>query len=208
MSKVDFKRKLRHLYQPRKDTISEVIVPPMNYLMINGRGDPNTNPAYQEAVEALYALSFAIKFMCKPEMDYVVLPLEGLWWSPEGADPFLQMERDLWHWTMMIMQPDIVTATIVAAARDHVASRKQLPALPAIRFEAYDEGTAVQTLYVGPYSEERATIARIHDYITTNGFEVSGHHHEIYLSDPRRVAPERLKTILRQPVRERPWKDN
>jgi hypothetical protein len=202
MPKIDFKRELRHLYNPpRRFTV--VDVPPMHFLMIDGHGDPNTAQVYQEALEALYAVAFKIKFASKRQLDrdYVVPPLEGLWWA-EDLLAFVQRDKSTWDWTMMIMQPDWITQDLVSEAIQEVARSKDLPALPLLRFESYDEGLSVQIMYVGPYDDEAPTIARLHDeFLPQNGYVEAGKHHEIYLSDPRRTAPEKLKTVLRQPVK-------
>lgn len=204
MGKIDFKKELKHLYRPSKSSFSIVDVPQMDFLMIDGKGDPNTSTAYQEAVDALYAVAYAIKFMLKddPEIDdYVVPPLEGLWWA-EGGGGFSLDDKDAWPWTMMIMQPAWVSADLVEDARAKAARKKDLPALSRLRFAPYHEGLSVQILYVGPYDEEEPTIARMHAYAAEQGYALRGRHHEIYLSDPRRTAPENLKTVIRQPIAE------
>lgn len=202
MAKFDVKKDLKHLYAPSAKAVSVVTVPPMRFLMIDGTGDPNTAPAYAEAVGALYALAYAVKFAVKgqsPEADYTVPPLEGLWWVPDMRD-FNVQDKSSWLWTMMIMQPDAVTADIVAAAVADVKRRKNPPALEQIRFETFDEGLAAQVLHIGPYADEAPNIARIHAHIQENGHALRGKHHEIYLSDPGRTTPEKLKTIIRQPM--------
>jgi len=203
MVKVDFKRELKHLYNPSQKAFSIVDVPPMSFVMIDGHGDPNAAPEYQEAVEALYAVAYGLKFIVKKEqgIDYGVLPLEGLWWVDDMAE-FSMDAKEEWDWTMMIMQPEWVVAGMVERARADVERKKNPPALPKLRFETYHEGLAVQILYVGPYAAEGPTIARMHAFAEQEGYELRGKHHEIYLSDPRRTAPERLKTVIRQPI----WK--
>ena len=202
MAKIDFKKELPHLYSPSKKVFSIVDVPSMSFLMLDGHGDPNTAPAYQEAIEALYGVAYGLKFMSKKErgIDYVVPPLEGLWWMEDMAQFSLEAKDD-WDWTMMVMQPEWITVEMVEQVRAEVARKKNPPALPQLRFEEYREGLAVQILYVGPYADEAPTIARMHAFIAENGYEAAGKHHEIYLGDPRKVAPEKLKTVLRQPVR-------
>jgi len=202
MSKIDFKKVLKHLYRPSAREVSVVEVPPMNFLMIDGAGDPNVSPAYQQAVEALFSLSYALKFRVKKSkgVDYVVMPLEGLWWTDDPAQ-FSMSNKAIWKWTAMIMQPEFVTAEMVTEALDELRKKKALPALEKVRFETYCEGLAVQIMHIGPYAAEEPTIARLHSFIRENGYELNGKHHEIYLSDPRRTAPEKLKTILRQPIR-------
>ena len=202
MSKIDFKKELKHLYQPSAKKFEVVDVPPMNFLMIDGHGDPNTAQEYQDAVEALYAVAYALKFISKKEkgMDYVVPPLEGLWWV-ENMEEFSTEDKSAWNWTMMIMQPQSVTQEMFEAAIGQVEKKKNLPALSKLRLEAYHEGLAVQLMHIGPYSAEAPTIARMHAFIDENGYELAGKHHEIYLSDPRKISPEKLKTVLRQPAR-------
>ena len=205
MAKTDYKKELKHLYQPARGSFSVVDVPPMSFLMADGHGDPNTAPAYKDAVEALYAVAYKVKFASKKELgrDYVVPPLEGLWWAEDMALFSTRRDKSTWDWTMMIMQPDWVTQDMVDDAVRQVSRSKDLPALDRLRLEAYHEGLAVQIMHVGSYDEEGPTIARMHEqYIPEHGYAPAGKHHEIYLSDPRRTAPEKLKTVLRQPVRE------
>jgi hypothetical protein len=203
MSKVDFKKTLKHLYRPSQKAFEVVDVPEMQFLMADGHGNPNTSTAYQAVVEALYAVAYKIKFISKRELerDYVVPPLEGLWWA-EDMTSFATGDKDAWDWTMMIMQPEWITPALFARAREEVEQKKAPPALDQLRLETYHEGRAVQILHVGPYDAEAPTIARMHDFIIQQGYRPAGKHHEIYLGDPRRVAPEKLKTVLRQPVAE------
>lgn len=200
MSKTDYKKELRHLYHATKEPVV-VDVPPMNFLMIDGSGDPNTTPEYQHAVEALFSVSYAVKFKMKKTqgVDYVVMPLEGLWWA-DDLSAFVKDDRAHWKWTMMIMQPDVVPAEMVEEAVAEVRERKQLPALDKLRFERFHEGRAAQVMHIGPFSEEGPTIERLHDFIRERG-ELTGKHHEIYLSDVRRANPKNWKTILRQPMK-------
>lgn len=204
MAKIDLKKELKHLYKPSSKEIVVVDVPPMSFLMIDGTGDPNTAQEYQDAMEALYAVSYALKFMVKKGevgVDYVVMPLEGLWWTDDMSQ-FSMDDKDAWQWTTMIMQPEFVTQELVADALRQVEQKKNPPALSKIRFETLHEGLAIQTMHIGPYSAEGPTIEKMHRFAQENGYQLSGKHHEIYLSDPRRTAPERLKTVLRQPVSE------
>ena len=174
----------------------------MNFLMIDGKGDPNTAPEYQQAVEALYILSYSIKFMIKKGelgIDYGVLPLEGLWWMDDMTQ-FSVENKDDWLWTMMIMQPDLVTPQLITEAVEQVKKKKDPAALSKIRFEAYEEGKTAQIMHIGPFSEEGPTIEKVHQYIEEKGCERRGKHHEIYLSDIRKAAPEKWRTIIRQPM--------
>jgi hypothetical protein len=200
--KIDYKVEYKSLYAPSAKTVSMVEVPPMNFLMIDGAGNPNHAPEYGEAVNALYAVAYAIKFAVKKQLgtDYTVMPLEGLWWA-EDMDTFITRAKEEWQWTMMVMQPDIVTSEIVQRCIEETAKKKDLPALPKLRFALYEEGSAAQILYVGSYDDETETIANLHRTIEEKGYALHGKHHEIYLNDPRRVAPEKLKTVIRQPFR-------
>lgn len=203
MSKIDFKTEYKSLYSaPSKDFVL-VDVPPLTYLMYDGAGDPNTAPEYQQAVEALYSLSYTLKFMSKRAFgrDYVVGPLEGLWWADDMA-AFTSRQKGKWSWTMMILQPDWIIEDHVRAALSEVMMKKGLPGVENTRLEALDEGLSAQILHIGSYDDEGPTLKRLHDdWLPANGLVETGKHHEIYLGDPRKVAPEKLKTLLRQPVR-------
>jgi hypothetical protein len=202
VKKMDYKKDLKPLYIPSSKEFSIVDVPQMNFLMVDGQGDPNNNPSYQEVLEALYGLAYGIKFALKKkgEMEYVVPPLEGLWWA-DDMDAFTAGAKNEWQWTMMIMQPEAVTAEDVEQMRLETARKKALPALERLRFESYQEGLSAQILYFGAYADEGPTISRMHKFIAEKGYQRAGKHHEIYLGDPRRTAPEKLKTVLRQPIR-------
>jgi len=204
MIKLDLKKELKHLYVPSKKEFSIVDVPPMNFIMIDGSGDPNTSSEYQEALGALYGLSYTIKFASKKQLgiDYVVMALEGLWWAEEMVE-FSLSDKSSWQWTMMMMQPDHITAEFVEEARAVLAKKKDPPALSKVRFERFHEGLSAQIMYLGPYANEAPTIARLHTFIEEGDYERRGKHHEIYLGDPRRTAPEKLKTVIRQPMRPR-----
>lgn len=201
MSKVDFRKELKLFYQPKATEIGVVDVPAMNFLMVDGAGDPNHSAAYADAVSALFAVSYALKFRVKKGewgIDYGVMPLEGLWWA-EDITKFNVTDRTNWRWTMMIMQPDFITPDMVQDAIAETRKKKSLGALETLRFESFTEGRAAQLLHVGPFSEEGPNIRRLHDFIARHG-QLSGKHHEIYLSDINRAAPEKWKTIIRQPM--------
>jgi hypothetical protein len=205
MRKADFKKELKELYNPTSKEIVFVNVPEMNFLMVDGLGNPNTSQEYQKAIEALYAVSYALKFIIKKSsqaVDYSVMPLEGLWWVDDGAS-FSMDNKDIWKWTSMIMQPKFVTQALFKDAVEQVKKKKNLPSLLKMRFHAFLEGPSVQIMHIGPYAAEESTIQKIHAYILARGYEVNGKHHEIYLSDPRKLAPEKLKTIIRQPVKKK-----
>lgn len=202
MKKIDFKKELKHLYQASAKEVAEVEAPQMNFLMIDGEGDPNTSKAFSEAVEALFTVSYTAKFMIKKAplaIDYGVMPLEGLWWA-DDMSKFSTEDKSNWKWTAMIMQPPPVTKDIVAEAIASVRAKKKLAALSRLRFAALTEGRCAQILHIGPFSEEGPTIAKVHQFIAARG-RMSGKHHEIYLSDIRRAAPAKWKTIIRQPFR-------
>ena len=199
MKIVDLKKELKHLYQPSAKAVSEVEVPAMNFLMIDGEGNPNTSQAYAEAVEALFAVSYAIKFMAKKgelAIDYGVMPLEGLWWA-DDMSRFSVNDKDNWKWTMMIMQPSFISEEIIAQAISEVGKKKNLPALSKLRVEEFAEGRCAQILHIGPFSEEGSTIEKVHQYINAHG-QLTGKHHEIYLSDIRKADPAKWKTVIRQ----------
>jgi hypothetical protein len=199
----DPEQRLQRLYRARR-TPQFVEVPELSFLMIDGHGDPNHSARYQQAMQALYAVSYTLKFALKRQLglDWRVAPLEGLWWAQDMAQFSVQRKAD-WDWTMMIRQPAQVTPELVEQAVRQVAQTKQLPAARELRLERFTEGPAAQVLHLGPYSAESPTIAALHAFIHQHGRRFDGRrhkHHEIYLSDPRRSAPERLKTIIRQPV--------
>jgi hypothetical protein len=202
--KIDWKKELKHLYRPSARAVVAVDVPTMNFLMIDGVGDPNSAQEYQQAVEALYAVAYALKFMVKKgpiAVDYGVMPLEGLWWVDDMRQ-FSVDDKGAWQWTMMIMQPEYVGEALYEEALEQVRVKKDPAALAKMRFESYHEALSAQIMHVGPYAAEAPTIEKIHRFIAENGVQLRGKHHEIYLGDPRRTAPERLKTIIRQPMGE------
>jgi hypothetical protein len=200
-SKVDFKREI-DTYRARQDQFQIVTVPDLQYLMIDGHGDPNTG-AFTEATAALYPLAYRLKFASKQDLgrDYVVMPLEGLW-SAADMDWFTaSRDKSRWDWTLMIMVPDWVDRKMVAAALDQITAKASPRRLHDVRLETLSEGQCVQTLHIGPYDDETETLARMHhEFIPDNRLRMTGKHHEIYLSDARRLPPEKLRTILRQPV--------
>ncbi|MCC3860681.1 GyrI-like domain-containing protein [Pseudemcibacter aquimaris] len=202
MGKIDFKKELKHLYKPSAKIVEIVDVPSLNYLMIDGQGDPNTAQSFQDAINALYPLSYALKFMVKKGgigIDYGVLPLEGLWWA-DDMETFSVEDKAGWKWTLMIMQPDFITEDMVEQVTRQVKAKKNPVSLPLVRFESLEEGKAAQIMHIGPFSEEGPTVENLHVFIEESGYQRRGKHHEIYLSDVRRAAPERWKTIIRQPV--------
>jgi hypothetical protein len=204
MEKIDLKKQLKAIYSPSAGKITVVDVPAMNFIMLDGKGDPNTSQQYVDAIQALYGLSYTIKFDIKKsrEIDYTVMPLEGIWWSDNLAD-FNTGNKSNWKWTAMIMQPEFVTPALFESAKTAVLKKTGNKAVSTARLETFKEGPSVQTLYVGPYSAEGPTIQSLHDYAREHGYTFDGlkqKHHEIYLGNPQRTAPEKLKTVIRQPV--------
>jgi len=201
MIKLDFRKEYKHLYLPSKKEFTVVDVPRMEFIMIDGHGNPNNNPVYAETLQTLYNLAYTLKFALKPlGVEYSVAPLEGLWWMPDMTE-FSAANKDRWDWTMMIMQPEQVTPELFAQACAEVTRKKDLPLVSKARLETYAEGLSVQILYFGAYADEGPIIARMHAFIRDNGYETNGKHHEVYIGDPRRSAPEKLRTVIRQPVR-------
>ncbi len=203
MEKRDLKRELKHLYAPSTKQVTAVDVPEMNFLMVDGEGDPNTSQAYADAIEALYPVAYSLKFSVKRgplAIDYGVMALEGLWWADDMAD-FVTGDKSGWKWTMMIMQPEFVTREMVDEAIAAVRMKTDPAALSLLRFESYAEGAAAQIMHIGPFSEEGPAIQRVHDFIKESGHERFGKHHEIYLSDIRKADPAKWKTVIRQPMR-------
>lgn len=205
-AKMDYKKEYKDLYLPKRKP-SVIDVPAIGFIMVDGKGAPEGDE-YKSAMQALYSLSFTIKMSkmsgTQPEgyFEYVVPPLEGLWYGTKGA--FEQNKRDEWLWTSMIRQPEFVTEEVFAWAQRQSREKKPEVDVTKARFEVFEEGLCVQMMHIGPYSTEPETIAQIHQYIEENGLrDMTGNvrkHHEIYLGDPRRTAPEKLKTVLRLPV--------
>jgi hypothetical protein len=208
MEKIDFKKEWKHLYRPSAKEFVVVEVPPMQYLMVDGHGTPGVVQEYKDALEALYAVSYKVKFASKKELekDYVVPPLEGLWWAEDMESFTTQRDKSQWDWTMMIMVPDWITQETVDRVTEDVGKKKDLPALPKLRLETLEEGLCVQIMHHGSYDDEAPTLHKLHhEWVPENGYEMVGKHHEIYVKagDPRKgpVDPAKLRTVLRQPIR-------
>jgi hypothetical protein len=204
MTKVDIKKELKDLYASSASAISVVNVPKMNFIMIDGLGDPGKSKEYKDAIEALYSISYTLKFMVKKdkEIDYGVMPLEGLWWMDDMTQ-FTAENKDIWKWTSMIMQPECISTDMYGSAIKKVEKTKKLPGLAKARFESFQEGLSGQIMYIGPFSDEGPAIQKLHKFLKNEGYSFDGlkqKHHEIYLSDFRKTAPEKLKTIIRQAV--------
>jgi len=201
VASIDLKKVYRDLYSARAGKPALVEVPPLAYLMIDGAGDPNTSSEYVEAVGAIYPIAYAVRAAIKEATGdaYTVMPMQGLWWA-DDMDRFSPDRKGDWKWTMMIAVPDLATRVLADTAIAETTAKKGLAAGNRVRFELFDEGRSAQVMHIGPYSAEAPTIAMLHEYITDQGMSLRGLHHEIYLGDPRKTAPDKLKTIIRQPV--------
>jgi hypothetical protein len=207
MEKIDLKKQLKHLYVPPAKAVELVDVPAFKFAMIDGMVSAgkavNEAPDFDEALTALYGISFTLKFMSKLRkenpIDYTVMALEGLWWVK--GDDFDFTRKEDWYFTAMMLQPDHISETMFQEALTQLTKKRPSPALAKLRFATFEEGLSVQVMHIGPYSEEPATIERMKAFMQANHLERNGKHHEIYLGDPRRAKPEKLKTVLRQPVR-------
>jgi hypothetical protein len=203
-AKVDFKKSMKNLYQPSAKEVVIVNVPEMQFLMIDGIGSPGDSKEYQDALATLYPVAFKTKFLSKTKgKDYVVPPLEGLWWA-DNMEDYRSGNRDKWKWTMMIRQPDWITKELIKEAIQ--ITKKNKPELSElldiVRLESYAEGQCAQIMHLGPFSEEGPTVDKVHNFIKDQKGKYDGlnqKHHEIYLSDPRRAKPENMKTVIRQP---------
>ncbi|MGW3356598.1 GyrI-like domain-containing protein [Streptomyces bungoensis] len=201
-AKYDVKRELKQCYSAKNTDWELVDVPELRFLAIDGHGDPNTTAAYRHAVEALYAVAYTAKFASKGDLgkDFVVGPLEGLWWA-DDMDDFLARRKDNWQWRLLIHVPDWITSDMVEDAKHTALDKKKHAAIADVRPETLREGRCAQVLHIGPYDDETPMLTRLHrDYLPANNLREAGLHHEIYLSDPRRTDPAKLRTILRQPV--------
>jgi hypothetical protein len=199
----DWRKDLKRLYFPPTSKVEEVVVPKLKFLTIEGHGDPNSSEEFQKAVEALYAISYALKFTIKkqdPSKDFRVGPLEGLWWNTERGE-LVQGKKGEWSWKAMILIPNFIEAEAIEGVRKVAMSKKDNPSLKKVVVEELEEGRSAQITHVGPWSEEAESIKKVMDFIKDKGSAPKGKHHEIYMSDPRRVPPKRLKTVIRQPFK-------
>jgi len=202
MEKIDLKKVHKELYSVRKNLIVFIDVPQLNYLCITGKGNPETSPEYQQKIEALFGLAYPLKFMIKAQgnYDFTVMPLEGFWWA-EDMTAFPENRRDEWIWKLLIALPEEISEEDVSCALKQVKQKKENPFLDHIKLETIEEGKCAQVMHIGPFEEEPATIEKLHTHIKESGYELRGKHHEIYLSDIRRTAPQNWKTIIRQGVK-------
>jgi hypothetical protein len=207
MKKLDLRKTFKHLYQPSARKVEVVDVPELSFLMVDGRIEkgrsPGDSPAFLEAVQALFGASYTLKFQSKlrkqDAIDYPVMALEALWWVETGQ--FELSKPDNWSWRAMMMQPEHITKERFAEALEQLHKKKPSPGLDRLRLERFREGLCIQTMHIGPYSEEPATVERLRAFAAENGYSFANQHHEIYLSDPRRSAPAKMKTVLRHGVR-------
>jgi hypothetical protein len=207
MDKLDYKKQMKALYFPPAGQPVLIEVPEMQFVMVDGHGDPNTSALFRDAMQTLYGISYTIKFMLKKQskQDYLVFPLEGLWWVKDMRE-FSIEQKDKWLWTVMIRQPEWVNCTHFKDAIEEIKRKKQAKKEPvpetldAARLERFTEGPCAQVMHIGPFKDEGPTIAGLHQFIREQGFALRDKHHEIYMSDPRRTAREKLKTVIRQPL--------
>ncbi len=199
--KIDFKKAL-DAYRAQPGRFRVIDVPDMQYLMTDGHGDPNTSPAFAEAVEALYPVAYTLKFASRDlGRDYVVPPLEGLWWAADMDSFTTARDKSRWDWTLMLMVPDWIDRTMVTTAVEQTRAKHRPAGLDGVRLQTLSEGRCVQTLHVGSFDDEADVLTRLHhEFIPRHGLRLAGTHHEIYLSDFRKAAPGKRRTILRQPV--------
>ncbi len=211
MKILDLKKDLKYLYQPSAKKVELIKVPCLQFAMINGtieKGkEPGNSPAFQETTQALYSISYTLKFMLKKRktnaIDYPVMALEGLWWVEDGM--FDITVKDNWFYTLMILQPEVITKDVFAEGLEQVKKKKgDSPALAKLRLAEFEEGLCVQVMHIGPYATEPTTVDQMRAFAVENGYRdrvsLGGKHHEIYLGDPRKADPAKLKTVLRHPV--------
>ena len=211
METLDMRAKFKSLYNPSAKNVSLVEVPALNFIMIDGAIEPGSapgnSPAFQEAVQAMYGISYTLKFMSKLDknnpIDYPVMALEGLWWISGGE--FDIRKPGNWLWTVMIMQPDHITQDMFNESLEKLKKKKPGPGLEKLRLESFQEGLCAQIMHIGPYEAEPATVDKLRDYMAANGLRdlvgSGGKHHEIYMGDPRKADPAKLRTVLRHPVK-------
>jgi hypothetical protein len=205
MPKIDLRKELKPLYTASSKKAALVEIPKMKFLMIDGPGHPDGNPLFQHSMEALFGVAYTLKFSSKlgpQKLDWTMMLPEGLWWV-EGPEPFEKADKSAWRWTLMIVQPDAVTSAMVREAKKTLKERKNPARVDDVRLESLREGRCVQILHIGPYDAEKPAIDKLHAFAAENGYRVTGKHHEIYFSDPRRTKPEKLRTIVRFAVSKR-----
>ena len=199
VAKLELRKTLKEFYNPPTNEPMLVKLPPMKYVMVDGRGEPG-GESFTRAMSVLYSVAYTMKFRAKKllKKDYDMMAPEGLWWMK--GDKFDTNQRDKWLWTLMIVVPDFVNDKLFKESVEEVRKKKNPPGLDLARLETFNEGTSVQIMHIGPYSSEPESIAKLDDYAKERGYKLAGKHHEIYLGDPRRAAPSKLRTIVRHPV--------
>lgn len=206
MITLDLRKDLKAYYAPSAKKVELIEVPAFQFVMLDGAiepgMEPGTSPAFQEAFQALYGISFTLKFESKKRkidpIDYPVMAMEGLWWVKGGE--FDPARKDDWSYTLMMLQPDHITPEMFQKAQEQLYKKHPTPSVSKLRLERFCEGLSMQIMHVGPYAAEPATIEKMKAFAQEKGLRRRGHHHEIYLGDPRKAAPDKLKTVLRQPV--------
>jgi hypothetical protein len=206
MEKLDLRKQYKHLYLPSAKQVAIVDVPAFKFVMIDGAIEPGASPgmstSFQQALEALYGITYTLKFASKLHkenpIDYTIMTLEALWWVEDGEFDITRPEN--WKWTAMIMQPDHISDSMYKESLEQLRKKRPNPSLDKMRFETFREGLSIQIMHIGPYTEEPVSLANMDAYAQDNGFRLRGKHHEIYLGDPRRADPAKLKTVLRHPV--------
>ena len=205
ITKLDFKKEYKSLFSPSAREPEIIQVPAFKYIMIDGRGYPGTSTDFQEKIQVLYGLSYTIKFMLKADkqdpFDFTVPPLSGLYCADDMTAFTDENRKDEWKWTLMILQPDRVTSEVFTSAKQELIRKKNPPAIDRAYLEIYEEGLSAQVMHIGPYDQEGPTVKKLHDFFQEKGFTFNGRHHEIYIGDPRRSKPEKLKTVIRQPIK-------
>jgi hypothetical protein len=203
MPAIDLKKELKDYYNPSAKAVSLVDVPAMSFIMVDGQGAP-ASPQFQQAIEALYSISYTIKFAKKKRegIDYPVMALEGLWWADDMRDFDPETgDRDRWQWTLLMMQPPVVSRIDFESGREAAAKKKPNLSIKVVRLDKFLEGPSAQIMHIGPFTEEGPNVLKLHQKIAEIGGQLSGKHHEIYLSDFRKVEPAKMRTVLRQPYR-------
>jgi len=199
MAKIDLKKEMKQLYTAGKEP-AIVTVPEMTFIAYDGQGDPNTSKEFQDSMGVIFGLAYTIKFMCKEiDKDFVVMPLEGLWWTDDMSD-FSVANKEKWKWTVMIALQNYIDIEIFNEAKKKLFAKKKLSNIGKARLEKYEDGLSAQILHSGPYAEETPTIEKLHSFIKEQGYRMHKKHREIYFNSPQKVAPEKLKTIIRQPI--------
>ena len=199
MAKIDLKKEMKQLYTAGKEP-AIVTVPEMTFIAYDGQGDPNTSKEFQDSMGVIFGLAYTIKFMCKEiDKDFVVMPLEGLWWTDDMSD-FSVANKEKWKWTVIIALPNYIDIEIFNEAKKKLFAKKKLSNIGKARLEKYEDGLSAQILHSGPYAEETPTIEKLHSFIKEQGYRMHKKHREIYFNSPQKVAPEKLKTIIRQPI--------